>query len=332
MSQINHQLAGKRVLVTGATGFIGGRLAQRLAVKEDAIVTGTGRNLDAVPFLREAGVDMQKADLLDSERMRELIDGQEIIFHVAAWMGRKGSEEMAYPLNVTATENIVRTAAQAGVQRIVLVSSIAAYGFPQRDVVDETHPLDTKQTEAYGRTKAQGEINARRLADELGVELVVIRPGMVYGPRSEGWSVAMLKLVQRGTPVIFGGGTGHAYPVFIDNLIDGMLLSAVHPHAPGEAFNMAEPPITLKQFFTYYGDMIGKRPRGLPLWAATLLVWLNKLFNLQLPITKERLKYFALKASFPTTKAERLLDYKTRTPIDDGMAQTEAWFKEQALL
>lgn len=332
MTQINHQLQGKRVLVTGATGFIGGRLAQRLATEEGAIVTGTGRNLDAVPFLRDAGVNLQKADLLDDARMRELIAGQEIVFHVAAWLGRKGSEHMAEPLNVTATENIVRMAAEAGVQRVVLVSSIASYGLPKTAVIPETTPLDTSQTEPYGRTKAQGERNGMALASQLGIECTVVRPGMVYGPRSDGWSVGMLKLVKRGTPVIFGGGHGHAYPIFIDNLVDGMLLTAVHPQAAGESFNMVEPPITFKQFFTYYGDMINKKPRGLPLWAANILVVVNKLFNLQLPITKERLNFFTLKADFPATKAQNLLGYKIRTSIPDGMAQTEAWFIEEGLI
>lgn len=333
MSHLNQQLEGKRVLVTGATGFIGGRLAQRLATEEGAIVTGVGRKLDAVPFLEKSGVTLKKADLLDQESMQSAIAGNVIVFHVAAWMGRiGGTKEQAYAINVTATENLMRQAAEAGVQRVVLVSSIAAYGWPQRMNVDETHPLDTTQNEDYGRTKAQGEINALKLAKELNIELSIVRPGMVYGPRSDGWSVGMLKLVKKGTPVIFGDGSGHAYPIFIDNLIDGMLLTAVHPQAVGEAFNMCEPVITLKQFFTYYGDMCGKKPRQLPLWAANSIVILNKLLNLKLPINRDRLKRYSLKAHYPATKAEDLLGYQIRVPIPEGMAQTEKWFRDVGML
>ena len=331
MSAINHQLQEKRVLVTGATGFIGGRLAQRLATEEGAIVTGTGRSLDKVPFLKET-VTLKKIDLLDELGMREAMTGQDVVFHVAAWLGREGGDEKAYAFNVTATEVIVRLAKELSVGRIVLVSSISAYGWPQRTDVDESHPLDVEQWETYGRTKAIGEISGLKLAKELGVELTVVRPGMVYGPRSEGWSVGMLKLVQRGTPVIFGDGLGHTYPIFIDNLVDGMLLTAVHPQAVGEAYNMVEPAITFNQFFGHYGDMCNQKPRRLPYWAASSLVVINKLFNLKLPINRDRIKRYKLKVQYPATKAETQLGYKIRTSIPDGMAQTEAWFKEVGML
>lgn len=142
----------------------------------------------------------------------------------------------------------------------------------------------------------------------------------------------MLKLVQRGTPVIFGDGLGHTYPIFIDNLIDGMLLTAVHPKAVGEAFNMCEPAITFNQFFGHYGDMCSKKPRQLPFWAASSLVVINKLFNLKLPINRDRVKRYKLKVQYPATKAESMLGYQIRTSIPDGMAQTEAWFKEVGML
>lgn len=332
MSLIKQQLQNKRVLVTGATGFIGGRLAQRLALEEGAIVTGTGRNLTAVPFLPDAGVTLQAADLRDEAALTTAVAGQDTVFHVAAWLGRKGQDAAAYDLNVTATERLVRLAAEAGVRRFVLVSSVAAYGWPQRRNVDETHPLDTAQPELYGRTKAQGEIAGLALAQSLGLDFTIVRPGMVYGPRSDGWTINMLKLVQSGTPVIFGDGSGHAYPIYIDNLIDGMLLTAVHPAAVGQAFNMCEPSITLKQFFTYYGDMCGKRPRRLPLWAANSVLIINKLFRLQLPINRERIKRYTLYADYPATKAETMLGYQIRVPIDEGMARTETWLRQEGYL
>lgn len=333
MSYLNQALQGKKVLVTGATGFIGGRLAQRLAEEEGAIVTGTGRTLQKAAYLRDAGVDLQEADLQNSAAMGALVQGQDVVFHVAAWLVRRGNEDQAYPLNVTAVESLVQQAASAGVRRFVHVSSIAAYGVPTADApVYEDAPLDTQQEELYGRTKATGDLRAQELADELGLELTVIRPGMVYGPRAMGWSVGMLKLVQSGTPVIFGDGSGHAYPVYIDNLIDGMMLTAVHPAAAGEAFNFCDPVITLKQFFTYYGEMCGKKPRRLPLWAANILVAVNALFRLNLPVNRQRVKRFAIKADYPSDKAANLLGYTPRVPVDEGMKRTEAWLRAEGYL
>ena len=332
MSIINNALKDKKVLVSGATGFIGGRLAERLAREEGAIVTGMGRNLEAVPHVAEAGVTLQKADLLDEEAMRQAMMGQEVVFHVAAWLGRHGGEQRAYALNVAATALAVRLAAEAGVKRFVQVSSIAAYGHPQQLIVDEDQPLDMKQEVIYGRTKALGELRAFALGKELGLEVTAVRPGLVYGPRAQSWTINMLKLVCKGTPVIFGDGSGHAYPIFIDNLVDGMLLTAVHPKAVGEAYNMCDPVVTFQEWFGFYGRMCGREPRRIPYWAANILVGLNMLLRLNLPVNRARIRMYKLKADFPATKAIEQLGYQPRVPIEEGMKITEVWLREAGYL
>lgn len=333
MSIINNALEGKKVLVTGATGFIGGRLAERLALEEGAIVTGTGRKLEAVPHLAKAGITLQKADLLDEDAMRQAMQGQEIVFHVAAWLGRHGGEQRAYALNVAATALAVRLAAEAGVKRFVQVSSIATYGHPPRVLhVTEDQPLDTEQEVIYGRTKALGEIRAFELGKELDIEVTAVRPGLVYGPRAESWTINMLKLVCKGLPVIFGDGTGHAYPIFIDNLVDGMLLTAVRLEAAGEAYNMCDPVVTFNEWFSFYGQMCGKKPRRIPFWAAHILIVVNQLLNLGLPLNRPRLRMYGLKAQFPATKAQEQLGFVSRVSIEEGMKITENWLREAGYL
>ncbi len=324
-------LSGKKVLVTGATGFIGGRLAQRLATEEGAIVTGTGRNLDKVPFLSEAGVQLQAVDLLDETGMNGLVAGQDVVFHVAAWLGSHGQAEKAEAFNVQATEMLVRLAAAHKVSRFVHTSSIAVYGPPTQPVIHEDTPF-ANQNDLYGRTKGAGEQNALKLAHELGLALTVVRPGMVYGPRAIGWSVRMLQLVQKRVPVIYGGGTGHAYPIYIDNLVDGMILAATQPAAVGQAFNFCDPPVTFKEWFGYYGEMCGRKPVAMPLFLARLLVFFNDTFRLGLPLTRERLTYFLIRSDFPASKAQTLLGYQPRVPIAAGMRHTEAWLRQAGYL
>lgn len=333
MSIVNYALQNRRVLVTGATGFIGSRLVERLLHEEGAIVTGTGRALHKIAPLEAAGARLVSADLLDTEAMRQAVIGQEIILHVGAWLRAHGDEAQAYATNVTATETLLQLAAQAGVRRFIFVSSMNAYGPSPHKIIDEDKPLNTTLRDIYGKTKAIADLRVRQMGPELGIEVVVVRPGMVYGPQAYSWTVEMVKVLRKGLPVIFGDGSGLAAPVYVENLIDGMLLTAVHPAAANQAFNFCDPPVDWHTFFGYYATMCGHSPRRIPLWAAHLLAWTSETFRgLNLPLTRERLQFYTMQAAYPTTKAEQLLGYQQRVSLDEGMRQAEAWLRAEGHL
>lgn len=122
-------LENKRILVTGATGFIGGHLAQRLALDEGAKVTGTGRDLEKATHLNGLGIQLQKLEITDTVAVHEIVQGQDIVFHLVAAPGTS-PPDVAQEVNVSAAESLVREAAAAGVSRFVHISSMAAYGPP----------------------------------------------------------------------------------------------------------------------------------------------------------------------------------------------------------
>jgi nucleoside-diphosphate-sugar epimerase len=321
-------MAKQRILVTGATGFIGGRLAERLASEQDSEVTGTGRNLEAAASLAEAGVQLRRADLLDFSAMRAAVEGKDVVYHVAAWLGpRHGGDDMAWPVNVYATLQLVQMAAAAGVRRFVHVSSIAAYGPTKAEVVTEERPVDPRQAAVYGRTKAEGELQARRLARELGMELVVARPGMVYGPASRAWTVRMVKLVQQRAPVIFGKGEGYAYPIYIDNLVDGLMLAGTVPVAASEDFNFVDEPRTWREWFGAYGEMSGREPVAVPLWLGRLALRGAEWLPLGLSVNRDLEDYYRAKTVFPHEKASRFLGYEPAVSFEEGMARAGAWLR-----
>lgn len=319
----------KTVLVTGASGFIGGRLAERLAREDGVKVIGTGRKFDDATPLRTAGVELVTAELRDAEAMSRLCAGKDTVYHVAAWLGR-GSKDVAeaQAINVDATRTLIQKAAAAGVRRVVLVSSIAVYGIPARDEVDESVQLDLDQRDIYGRTKALGEVAAREAAKETGIELAIVRPAMVYGPKSLSWTVGMLKLVQRGVPVLFGDATGYSYPVYIDDVVDMLRLCGTHPNAPGEAWNAAAPPVTWADFFGFYGRMCGRAPRRIPLLVARGLAFASENLPLGLPLTGDQLRQYVRHLCYSTEKAERKLGWKLSVSIEEGMRRSEAWLRE----
>jgi len=90
--------------------------------------------------------------------------------------------------------------------------------------------------------------------------------------------------------------------------------------------------VTFKEWFGYYGQMCGRKPRSLPMFLARFIVTLNDLLKLQMPLTRERLNYFLVRAEFPTTKAQQRLGYQSRVPIAEGMRRTEAWLRAEGYL
>jgi len=324
------QLRDLSVLVTGASGFIGGRLTERLLREDGARVVGTGRRF-ANETARQ-GAELVRADLRDAATRVSLCAGKQIVFHLAAWAGQGNDATEAHAVNVEATQALAEAAARAGVQRFVLVSTAAAYGLPDTDDVDELVPLATDQGDLYGRTKALGEQAALEVAKRTGLPLTIVRPAMVYGPGSKTWTVGMLRLLQKGVPMLFGDGSGHAFPVFIDDVLDMLRLVATHPQAPGEAFNASGPSVTWAQFLGYYARMSGRHLRRLPMPVARVLVQANKLLHLGLPLTVERLQYVSRRLKFPTVKAERILGWRQLVALDAGMQRSEEWLRQSGFL
>ena len=324
-------LRGKRILVTGATGFIGRRLAERLAQEEGAEVTGVSRRPELARPLLEAGVAYEAADVTEYETFDQLLAGQEIVFNLPVASGTT-SEEVSCRVNVAAVEHLVRKAAELGVERVVHFSSMAAYGPPDQPFMSETLALDTEQEARYGRTKALGDIRALQAGREVGQDVTVIRPGQVFGPRGRSWTINLFKLIKRGVPVIFGDGTGHAHLIYIDNLIDGLILAATRPEAAGEAFNFVDQSLPWREFLGYYGDMCGKRPRRLRLGLARIALGLVKPFIGRAESTDALLAYYTNSSVYSMDKAEQLLGYRPRVSIEEGMARTEDWLREDGYL
>jgi nucleoside-diphosphate-sugar epimerase len=324
-------LEDKRILVTGATGFIGGHLAQRLALVEGAIITGTGRDLDKASYLNGLGIQLRKLEIRDKRAVRDLVQGQDIVFHLVAAPGTSPLD-VAQDVNVAAAENLVQEAAAAGISRFIHISSMAAYGPPDWPVINEDCPLDVEQSARYGRTKALGELAVRETAKNLGFDFSIIRPGMVFGPRGRSWTINLFKLVKKGVPVILGDGDDLAQPVYIDNLLDGMILASTRPEAVGHAFNFVDQPLPWKELFAYYGAMCGRKPRRLPLWlfrgiAALVIPFLGRSESID-----DILTFYTSQSVYPMEKAGKLLGYRPRVSLDEGMRRTEEWLREAGYL
>ena len=216
-----------RAFVTGATGFVGGRLAARLRERGDEVVALV-RDPGKAGRLRELGCWIVEGDLSLRSALAAAMEGCDAVFHVAAiyrnGVPRSKSDEL-FAANVTGTENALDAAVGAGVGRIVHVSSNVAFGDTRGEVVDETYePPAGQYVSLYHETKALAHRVARdRIAQDAPI--VIVQPGGIYGPGDHTEIGGMLERGVRGKVVVLPfGGVGLNW-VFVDDVVEGILLA-----------------------------------------------------------------------------------------------------------
>ncbi len=325
-------LAGQRVLVTGATGFIGGHLARRLlggGVQVRALVRDPARadGLD--------GAELIRGDL--AEGVAGVAEGCTVVFHAAAAVSSDGDAAWMHAVNVDGTGRLLDEALRVGVGRFVHLSSCAVYGSPQRMDVDETAPL-VLRVEPYADSKLQADQLVQHAAAERGLPAVIARPSQVYGPGSPQFTLRPVRVIKSGSMVLVDGGRHLFKPVYIDDLIDGLVLCAVAKGVQGEAINLTEGrAYPWKQLFGAYARMLGvPHLRSVPYPVAWLAGWWAELrargSGRPPGLSRGAVRSLRSDNSFSNSKARELLGWEPRVDLVEGLRRTEAWLDEQGLL
>ena len=334
-------LSGKKMLVTGVAGFIGGALFQRLhAYGLD--VTGTVQFEEEASELRSRGFRAAALDLRDLGPWDDLLAGHDIVFHVAAAFQETELSEAVYDVcNHQAALELARTAKRCGVSRFVHCSTVGVHGdVLELPATEETpfHPMDL-----YHRTKLAGELAVLEFAAGLpedGMVVTVNRPAMVYGP-GDTRLLKLYKAIFGGTFVMIGSGETLAHLGYIDDQVDSFLLCALAPRARvhGEAFNIASgAPITLNELvdeIARAGDVAlrgWKVPLAPVMVAGFVCEKLCAPFGLRPPLSRRRVGFFSHNRAFDYTKAREHLGYEPAWLPREGIPATVAWYREKGLL
>lgn len=255
---------GTSVVVTGATGFIGGRLVERLAA-QGCDVTCLIRGMDAGTRLHRAGARIRSLNLADAEAVRAVLHGTEIVFHLAydwadtAW-------------NHQALRALIEACHSEGCRRLVHVSSVVVYDTPAEGELSEDGPKSTA-TAGYAHTKLELEAEVLKAVREKGVPATIIQPTLVYGPFSKPWTVTPANMLRYGTVVLPDAGEGVCNAVYVDDVVAAMVLAAVRPEAVGRRYLVSGPPITWKRFYEGIARAIGAK--GPQYWPAAKIAAAN---------------------------------------------------------
>jgi nucleoside-diphosphate-sugar epimerase len=258
------------VFVTGGSGFIGGRLIERLRDDGHA-VRALARSDSAAEKVRALGAQPVPGDLSNPDAMREGAQGCEYAFHAAATLGDWGRREDFVRGNVDGTRNVLASCAGAGVRRFVHVGTEAALldGKPLVNV-DETAPLRPDSPALYSSTKAQAEqlvLDANRDGE---FETVVVRPRFVWGRGDTTLLPTMVEMVRAGRFAWVGGGEHLTSITHVDNTVEGLVLGATQGD-PGNVYFVTDgDPVVFREFVSELLETQNVQPptRTIPTWVA----------------------------------------------------------------
>jgi nucleoside-diphosphate-sugar epimerase len=317
--------------VTGGSGFIGGKLIERLH-GEGTAVHALARSPASAARVRERGAEAVDGDLADVSAMRAGAEGCDVAFHAAATLGDWGRREDFERGNVQGTENALRACAEAGVRRFVHVGTEAAVLAGQPLVeADESAPLRPDSPVLYSATKARAE-QAVLAANRDGFETVVVRPRFVWGKGDTTLLPVMVDLVRSGRFAWVGGGRHRTSTTHVENTVEGLLLGARAGRGGNAYFVTDGEPVVFRDFVTRLLATQGVEApsRSVPPIAARALAGIGEMLWRALPLGGQppltRFAYWVTsqECTIRIEKARRELGYEPVVSIDDGLAELAA--------
>lgn len=319
----------KKVFITGANGFI----ARSLAIKY--------RELDAdvcgIDFVANPEWGVVVGDLLDPESWKATLVGADLVIHCAALVSNTVSMDDAWRVNVYGTKLVLDAAAVAGVKRFVHLSSTGVYGFNYVDQLDEETPL-RPINHPYVDTKIAAEhlVLATHLRGEI--DCTIVRPSDIYGPGSKPWVVLPLEMLKAGKFLLPANGRGIFSPLYIDDLVDGIILAAGDEEAKGQILNLCgDEMLTCIEFFSYHAGWAGQErvsciPSPLANLLADLVGGLTRLTGKPSELGRNTMMMLARKNGYKNDKAKLLLGFDPQVKLEEGMRRVEIWLRESKLI
>lgn len=321
-----------RAFITGASGFVGTHLVKKLLKKNWTVRVLIHKNT----IHEHKNCEVYWGDIGKKEIQEDALKGVDVLFHLAAALGGSLIDKNEFfRINTAGTQRIFDAAVAAGVKKAIHFSSAGVLGaVPDDKAADETHP--TRPISAYDQSKLEGEKIALNLAKE-GQDIFVIRPGWIYGP-GDRRTFKLIRAIAKKKFILVTRGQAHQTPVFIDDLILG-ILQCVEQGRYGEIYHIAgNEVLTVKQIVdTIAAATHSSIPKlTLPLFPAKVAAWkLEKAFRLfhkEAPLTRGKLAFFIHPKPLSIQKASRELGYAPKTNFQTGIAQTVNWYREQGWL
>ena len=329
-------MSNSSVLVTGASGFTGGHLAQHL-IGSGYTVRALVRDKDRGGHLQRQGIELVCGDLRDPVSLSRAMIGVDTVYHIAGIFRQENvSEQNMWAVNAQGVQNMLETAIGAGVQRFVHCSTVGVHGDVKNPPADEETAY--APGDYYQESKTAGEKIARQYMAEGRLPIVVFRPSGIYGPGD----LRFLKLfssIKKRRFVMIGSGNVLYQLVYIDDLVDGIIRCGTADNAIGNVYILTgEPAVSLNELAAAIAEVVGA---AVPRWhvpvspvylAGYLCELMCKPIGIEPPLYRRRVDFFRKDRAFSIEKARRELGYRPRVDLKTGLKRTAEWYEAQGLI
>jgi nucleoside-diphosphate-sugar epimerase len=307
--------------ISGGAGFLGLHLARRLLADGHEV-----RTLDVVPLNDaelERSVQELRGDVRDRERVQELVVGADVVVHAAAALPIQASRESIRSVNVGGTENVLQAARDAGVRRVVFISSTAVYGVPEKHPIEEDDPL--VGVGWYGESK----IDAEGLCRVAAVETTIVRPKTFIGPERLGVFEILFDWIREGRRIyILGQGHNRYQLLAVEDLVDAIVRAATVPEAARQTFNVGA-----TEFGTVRSDLQAlidhadstSRLRPVPVKPAELALRALELLKVS-PLAEWHYKTAHKDSFVDVSRAQGVLGWQPRLSNREALIGTYDWY------
>lgn len=314
-----------KAFVTGAAGFLGAHLCRRLAHDGHDVVA-----LDVhppPPSVHDHGIRFLQADLRSPDHWRDALRGVTTVFHLASVHLQVNAPEDEYrAVNVGASVALAAASHALDVQRFVHVSTVGIYGHITHPPAAEDAPRHP--TNAYERTKLEGEEAVAGEAVRSGLDVRILRPAWIFGPGCPR-TAKLLRSINRGSFVFIGSGNNLRHPVYVDDVVDALLAAASAPVRSRRDHIIAGPrPMTLREVVDTCATTVGKpkpklqlpRAAGLALGSVSELAF--RMLGRNPPFSRRSLAFFENDNAFDCSAAQRDFGYMPRVDFAEGLRRT----------
>lgn len=330
MNSVTGRSGGIPALVTGATGFVGARLAA-LLLQRGYRVRALVRASSDLRCLAGLDVEIVRGDLGDPASLTAAAAGCGVAFNAAAHVSDWGPRTAFWRVNVDGVANLIAACERARVERIVHLSSLTVLGLPRdgRIVDESTHPSGTPTADHYTASKLAGERLVRVAHAESRLAATIVRPAAIWGPGDPNVVPRIVRLLRRGAMPYIDGGANLVGLTHVDNLCFGLVLAAESPAASGQLYHVTDgEEITARTAIDEIAAVFGTpRPRfSLPYWfvfsVAALVEGGARLVGSTAPppITRYGVRFVACHSRYDIGKAVRELGYRPVASFRAGIA------------